>query len=150
METLLDVKEFLNDVDNINCGGCGVAALSMYRWMEKNNMLKGNESFTFLYVCGEGDFFYDNNEKYFQGKKPQIIAPAHVVLNIDGEYIDTTSRSMERFQYRYPRKHENVTEEELLKSLNDPHWNESFERDCEVPFIADGLGIDLSDVNLYF
>jgi hypothetical protein len=147
MKTLLEVKEFLNDVDYINSGGCGVAALAMYRWMEKNNMLKGNETFTFLYVSND-NFFYDNNEKYFKGKEQLIIAPAHVVLNIDGEYIDSTSRSMERFQYHYPRKHENVTEEELLKSLNDPHWNDLFERDCDVPFIADELGIDLSDVDL--
>jgi hypothetical protein len=147
METLLDVKEFLNDVDNINSGGCGVAALAMYRWMEKNNMLKGNETFTFLYVSND-DFFYDNNEKYFKGKEQLIIAPAHVVLNIDGTYVDSTRRSNNLLEYRYPRKHVNVTEEELIKSLNNPYWNDSFERNCEVPFIADELGIDLSDVDL--
>jgi hypothetical protein len=33
--TFEDVRKFLSQVPKIDDGGCGIAALSMYRWVEK-------------------------------------------------------------------------------------------------------------------
>ena len=67
-----DVRKYLSRIPNINCGGCGISALSMYRWLEKNENKKSN-----LVIC------YNNSEKYEKtienlGKdNDKLFAPSH-------------------------------------------------------------------------
>lgn len=144
LTTLNQVRRFLDSLESINYGGCGVAALSMYRWLKKNNMLKGNECFVFLYQ--DNSFFYRTNDKFFKGLGKNIVSCAHVVLKIDDEYYDTTGKTRAMFLWRFLNQHDNITEDNLITALNNEYWNEMFDRDLYIPIIEMVLGIDLSDI----
>jgi hypothetical protein len=150
MDTLIKVRQILNDIHAINWGGCGVATLAMYRWMKKNNQLFGGEEIVFLYVYQ--DSVYKNNDKVFKGEyDPQYIeAPAHIVLNIEGTFIDSTFRTNQSFDERYHEKHLGITEDVLLRTINNNSWNDDFIRSKFVPIIEKKLNVDLSDVILSF
>jgi hypothetical protein len=149
MDTLIKVRQILDNIDDINCGGCGVAALAIYRWLKKNNLLFGGEEIVFLY-CWE-DSVFKCNDKVFKGEREpaELEAPSHIVLNIEGTFIDSTFRTNETLTERYQAKHLGVTEDILLKTINNiGSWNDMFEREYNVPFIESSLGINLKDVIL--
>jgi hypothetical protein len=144
LTTLNQVRRFLDNFEYINYGGCGIAALSMYRWLKKNNMLKGNECFIFLYQAN--DFYYNTNERFFKGLSKNIVSCTHVVLKIDDEYYDTTGKTRTMFLWRYLSQHDNIPEDNLIIALNNDCWNYLFDRKLYVPIIEKVLGIDLSDI----
>lgn len=37
-DEFLGFRSFLSEIPNINCGGCGIAALAMIRFLEKENI----------------------------------------------------------------------------------------------------------------
>lgn len=146
--TLNQVRKFLDNFNLINHGGCGVAALSMYRWLKKNDLLTGDECFVFLYQSQ--DSFYDTNEKFFKGENKEIVSCSHVVLKKDNEYFDSTDKNRASFSWRYSAEHDNVSEDNLINALNTDCWNSSFIRELSIPIIELALGIDLSDIIIYF
>lgn len=148
MNTLDEVRRFLNRIDEVNCGGCGIAALAIYRWLKKRNLLKGDEKFVFMYVY-EDDVF-SGNEKFFKGEYDELNAPSHIVLKIGDRLVDSTNRSNEMLEDRYNKKHLGISEEILLKTINHNSWNDSFYREENVPVIEKVLDINLNDVILEF
>lgn len=142
METLKEVREYLNDVEDINWGGCAIAMLAMYRWLKKNNQLKPDTCFIFL---------HDNTDRYERNKESLSnigqtpTACTHACLYHDGKYIDSKS-NIDIRNYRFMLKID--SEEFIVESINNRSaWNDTFERDKYVPDIAEDLEIDLSDLN---
>lgn len=150
LKTLDGVQNWLNDIDDINAGGCGISALSIYRWLKNNNKLVGDESFTYLY--NNKDYFYLENSRVLRTKftirrKRKLNSCSHIMLFHNGKNIDSKG---EYIPSRYTERHIGITEKQLIESINFGGWNCSFERDYNVPNIEVGLQVDLSDVNINY
>lgn len=146
-ETIEEVQAVLREIPNINNGGCGIAALSIHRWL-KESMLHASA----MIVFGQRDYntFKQNAQAQIDtSNKPG--AASHIgvliydytnnkqmVIDCDGTFDIT--------EYSYA----NLTDDKfLLKSINVcDAWNHLFRRKNHVKNIADALGIDLSDVDL--
>ena len=59
VKTFDEVLNFLSNIPSINCGGCGISALAMYRWLKKHG--KTTEETAFYYL--ENDYERHNNNK---------------------------------------------------------------------------------------
>ena len=132
------VQKYLNSIPNINAGGCGISALSIYRWLKKNNKLDDTK---FIYLYRE-KYRYLNNSSILKKKNGKPQAPSHIALLYDGQFIDSSGEI--KLTYGWVQI---IDEEEFLKetlnNLND--WNNMFDRN-NIPKIEGYLGIDLSDI----
>ena len=128
---ILEAIDTLNGIPYINSGGCGISALALARYIHKDNP---NIKLKFGFM---GDYGKDEN-----GNRD---APCHVVLMWNGHRIDTEGIDSPLSYVWYLS--ETVSESDLVASLaNVGSWNSSFDRERELPVIAERLGIDLSDV----
>ncbi len=136
------VIDFLKNVESINCGGCGVAALALY----DAAVLEGKTpKIVYLYhpfwSWGEREI----NEEVMRGKREKAESCWHIVVEIDGKHyhadgeIDSSSEVEHMLHYQ---KHI-VEREMLINSLTNGGWNSSFDRKKWVPKIKDMIGLDV-------
>lgn len=142
MKTLETVQDILDSIDCINYGGCGISALAMFRWLQKNNMLTGDESFTYLYVDWDYTFF-ENDNVIKQNSTDKLKAASHIMLFHNGKLIDSEGSIV---QPKYVNQHENISLDALMESINFTRWNSMFNREESIPIIEHELEIELSDV----
>lgn len=143
LESFDQVRNFLNNIENINCGGCGISALAMYRWLKKHGQTTEQTTFCFL----ENDYSnHKTNQEYHTNKEVVLRASCHILLFYDGQTIDSNGyHSTCSYDYNLVEK----SEEFLLAMINNVWtWNFMFNRKEHVKNIAKTLGIDLSDVKL--
>lgn len=135
------VQEYLNKIDCINAGGCGISAYAMYLWLRKNNMLTEDTQIVFLHHSYSENDFQKNQSFYIQGVGNPV-APEHVVLYRKGEYIDSSGvyTKANRYSFKLAVSLEKA-EDFLVNSLNDNNWNNWFDRPSVVPMIEKELGI---------
>lgn len=147
MKKLQDVIDFLSDIPDINAGGCGIAALAIYRWMEKNaSKMLENIEIVFLY---NDDWQYDTNCTRIRCGECSLVVPAHVVLrDVISEYeYDAKCAWMGR------KQEHTVDVQHLITTINIPvenGWSPWFKRKENVEKIAKKLKISLSDVNINY
>jgi hypothetical protein len=143
LETFDEVLNFLNNIENINCGGCGISALAMYRWLKKHGQTTEQTAFYFL---DNDSSNHENNQEYFTNKEVVLRASSHVVLYHNDQTIDSNGyKPIGGYDYNFLEK----SEAYLLAMINNLWtWNYRFERKKHVKKIAKTLGIDLSDVQL--
>ena len=135
------ILNYLRKIPYINKGGCGIAALSMYRWLKSQNKLKGDEHFVFLY--DEYHYNFEKNEKYINNQRKVIVSAHHVGFYYNGKIIDSDGE-VDLGYYHYT--HKNIDEETLVKSINNiKEWNPTFDRNV-IPIIECILGISLKDI----
>jgi hypothetical protein len=146
-QTFKSVLEYLNNIDCINFGGCGISALAMYRWLKKHGKVNEDTGFYFFEEDEDND---NNNREYFTNKNVQLRASTHVVLVHNDKFIDShgvldEDELMSEYEYRIFEH----SEEFLLAMINNvTSWNYRFDRLVNVQKIAKKLDIDLSDVKL--
>lgn len=146
IETLEDVQRFLKTVPSINCGGCGIAALAIGRWLKKSNLVASA-----VYVFGQRDLETFNQNARAQADPSSKPGSASHVGVIVYDYAKKTQSiidcggTFDITSYSYS----NLGDEKfLLKSINAcDEWNPSFRR-RHVKEIAEALDIDLRDVDL--
>lgn len=144
-----EVRRFLDAVPYINSGGCGVAALAMYRWI-KTNMPEYKDKVVFHFFHRDSDSYRHNKRliKNNQYNDNNIQIPSHIAIEIKGitgkTPVDSNSAvSIHRYGYVVKIKSEDV----LIKAINNfRSWNFFFYRKDNVPLIARKLKIDLSDI----
>jgi hypothetical protein len=143
LKTFEEVRNFLNNIDNINCGGCGISALAMYRWLKKHGLTTEQTAFYFLENDEDN---HNNNKQYFSNKEIKLKASCHVVLYHNDQTIDSGGfKSISNYSYQLLEK----SEEFLIKMINSVStWNYAFKRKDHIKNIAKTLGIDLSDVRI--
>lgn len=142
-KTLKDVQEFLNNIPFINYGGCGISALSMYRWLQKNNELKDTK-FVYFY-CSYDKKEYLNNKQVLRNGNGKPMGCAHACILHDGKFTDSSGviNNISKFKWT-----QIIDEEEFIKqSVNNvDEWNPTFNRESFLNNIEEELGIDLSDI----
>jgi hypothetical protein len=136
-----DVRTFLSNVPYIHDGGCGVAALSMYRWLEKNGMIKPK---IILWYDYPQRYYFNKKALKKSGKKfrEKVIAPNHCGISYKEKIIDCKREGLEEID----EIRQITNEKGLLIIINKAiTWNPDFRR-TRIPEIGEKLGIDLSDV----
>jgi hypothetical protein len=129
--TFDEARKFLSNLPNVNYGGCGIVALSMYRWIMKNE--KENPNMILLYR--------PSNEETGSLRK----GPTHCGVEYKGKIIDGN----EEIPLDLYSTQITISEKGMLNLINSmDNWNEDFERKKHVPIMGEKLGIDLSDVCL--
>lgn len=136
MNVILDeVREYLSKIPHINEGGCGIAAISMHRWLLENED-------TSKLIC-----FYIKSEKYEVNKRniiysrPTLFSPNHCGIIYQNRILD----SEEEIDKNYYPYHQNLNEGELIKLINFSKWNPDFKRK-NIKKIQKKLQVDLSDI----
>ena len=141
----------LNSIPNINRGGCGLSALAIYRWCKKNGIEVSDRPFVVL--CEDEYEVRHNNAALENGDIEEVEIP-HVTIELDGELWDSTGSENNHkgescFDWLKLRTDYYLDEEELVATINVDAWNDSFIRRKYRDIITLGLGIDLSDVELF-
>lgn len=115
------LRSELNNIPNINRGGCGVAALIMY------DALVMNGKRPTIYYTHRDDLLYNKNlnslksNKYKNGK-----APVHILLKLEGDYFDSTETFFYLKEHQRPLR---VSKEFLLSTIiHANNWNKLFKR----------------------
>lgn len=145
-----DVRNYLASIPNINKGGCGVAALAMYRWLKKNNQLCSNFKFVILYSCWHDADIIENNKHVLQTGHGSAVACSHIcITNGMYEVIDSDSE-IDASNYKDVQY---ISEEWFLINMLDNvgSWNTLFDRKW-VKSIEKKLNIDIiktEDKSLY-
>ena len=149
MKHLTKVLKYLNSIENINRGGCGIAALAIYRWLENNDMLRDTE-IVLLYDYNT-HYLYSHNYKILKSNSNGIPHGApHIVLKRLNRYFDSEGFLSKRGLASRYCDMLSVDVNFLLTAINDniDCWNYEFKRKNNVLNIANQLNIDLSDVLL--
>lgn len=135
------VQEWLNEIDCINAGGCGISAYAMFLWLQKNNMLTDDFKVVFLHHYYSASDYVNNQDFYLYGVGSPV-APEHVVLMRNGVMIDSSGvfRTANNYDYSLAVSIEKA-EDFLVNSLNDDNWNSWFDRPHQVSRIERKLGI---------
>ena len=141
-KNLNEVREFLSGIPCINEGGCGIAALAMYRWLKKNHTSEEMSKIKFVYIEWDDDSVYEHNERFNDGY--WLDAPTHCVLLYKGNYIDSNGDvDFDKWgDYTFEINDESV----IVDSIINGCWNSMFDREKWIPIIEKELGIDLSDI----
>ena len=124
MKNLNQVQKYLNKIPNINEGGCGISALTLYRWIKENAEI-GNTKFVFLYREDSEDRYF-NNQKVLKDSEGEADAPSHACLLYEGKFIDSDGDlDISNFEWV-----QIIDEEDFVKrSLeNVEDWNYHFDR----------------------
>jgi hypothetical protein len=142
--TYKQARESLNYIDNINCGGCGIAALALYRW-RKAHRLK-TYGFSFLYQKYD-DWELKHNQRCIESNDlDSIEVPAHIALRV-GTRLHDSNGANAKDSCSTPLTQHGINESILLYVINEiDGWNSTFNRRRAIPQIENLLGVDLSDV----
>jgi len=135
-----NVRNFLDALPNINCGGCGISTYAMYLWLKKENQLPKDFKVVFLHhYYSKTDFL--SNKRVLEEGEGKISAPEHVAVNYKGQVLDSQGRiSKGRFDYLLEIPLDKA-EDYLVGSLNTDDWNSMFDRPMFTAIIEKELGI---------
>ena len=140
MNSLDDVRIYLQGIPRIHQGGCAISALAMKRWL-KNNKPKEKTFIIYIYY---GEHSFDTNEDFIKGKRSTPGSCTHALLSYKGECMDCTD-----IEYPHDSDYLHIIKDEefIVKSINIlNHWNSYFNRKY-IKKIADDLDIDLNDID---
>jgi hypothetical protein len=148
----------LSLIPNINYGGCGISALTMWRWLKANDQLHSDTEVVLLYRNCSDDLI-EYNHAVLQQERRDIDVPTHIALYHNGIYIDSTSIFGKQVDINRYDRHQHIThhnsEQVLIECINrpsaydgndGPRWNLMFSR--HHVHIIDQY-IDLHDVVVY-
>ena len=138
------VIDLLDSIPCINWGGCAISALSIHRWLVKNKLFNDSD-FIFLYRLGD-NLFDDNSKRLNSIINEPLWGPAHVILQIGRDFIDSTGicKDIDTIYYRNCNK--NITEKQLIDSIKfAPNWNSKFDR-SNIYTIEEFLDINLNEI----
>lgn len=141
-ETFQEVREFLSSFHAIHGGGCGIAALAMYRWLYKHNKVPDHFKFVACYEKHQGDE-YVNNMKVLRTGDGKAVACSHVAIYYDSIVIDCREdvclHRYDLIQFIGPTWF-------IVNMVNNVRtWNSWFDRD-NIHIIEEVLDISLSDM----
>lgn len=143
--TFKQTINFLSEINYINRGGCGVAALALFHAAKKEGK---DPKIYFIYSSWDQDNI-KTNEAFLKGKRKKATSCHHVVVKIGNRWYDakgTPDMSLYFDSSWYIIKE---TPLKLLKSAvdNPGVWNPDFERKKFIPIIERFVGVELVKKN---
>lgn len=142
-DSFKSLREYLDSVPAINCGGCGYSAYFIYEFLKH----KGKKP-EIAFIYDPYNPHYHQNDAALNGEGEEPTSCAHVVIKIGDFCYDSTG--IKKWQVVLDRwsdgcNHYHIVDEEfLLKALdNRDEWNSFFDRDQEVPEMEKNTGIYL-------
>lgn len=135
--SLDEIRQFLNNIKNINRGGCGVAAYSMYCYLEKTKQLLPDTQI--IYIHREWDNDYNDNESFIQNNSGECRSATHVILKHNNKYIDSVNECTDEYiflsdffgtdeEFKFLHIPQYFTHSFMKKSLKEGCWNPLFDR----------------------
>ena len=142
MKDLNQVLKFLNEIPNINAGGCGISALTVYKWLKKNNSLSDDFAIIYLHYWDDGDA--ELNSKFLSGKSEEATACSHAIFRYNGKLYDSngTTELDVRTVKQLVIKAEQI-DMFMEASLTADNWNPRFIRAQAIPLISKKVGVEL-------
>lgn len=132
-----DVMDYLSNIEDINCGGCGIAALVLYEMFKKEGK---NPKILYFYLY-YGDPNYKINKEFIKGNTDIAGSAYHIVVEVDGRFYDCEGEydidAMGIWEKHY------VTKDHLINSLTHGGWNDTFDRKKYYPKIKKYLKMDV-------
>lgn len=139
-ETFYDVVKFLSTIENINRGGCGISALAMYLWLEKNGLINYNDSIVYLY---DDLYQYNTNQKLVNNVSNFGSACSHAILKHSGFYFDSDGEFFDIKKYSY---YQELSVDAVRITLKSNNWNYMFDRNKNLKKIETVLGVNIFNV----
>ena len=141
-----DVRNYLDRIYAINWGGCGISALTMFRWLKKYKGVELGENCYFLYCHSTGSSNLDSNKKAVKNKETGYSC-SHVVLYYNGKYYDSSGEARPFINYIERNCFKIYDEQWIVDSLNNlsARWNNVFSRQ-NVKDIAKKTKVCLNDI----
>jgi len=133
----------LASIENINCGGCGIAALAVYLFLKKHNRIPKNFRIITFYKSKWCDEEFQKNNEFLKGNNSQASPCWHIAFVVDNQILDVQKTvniiEFEKTLIIPERK----TEEFLRSAITSTGWNSAFERSIQIPIIENKLKIKL-------
>lgn len=137
-KTFKSLAGYLDSVKCINAGGCGVSAFFIYEFFKA----KGKDP-KIAFWHSDWDHWKDQNEAALKGEG-EPCAPGHVVVKVGDVYYDSKGAHLgTSYKESWTDEELIVDEKFLLKALKADNWNDSFDRDQELPEMEKKIGICL-------
>ena len=132
-------------IDYPNAGGCAIIMIAMYRYLKKNEMLKGNEKFIYLY-SSTNDPYFVSNKSALEKNAGSPTSCTHAVLEYDGKYWDCDGEYISPYSVKLeiPVEYEQF----IIESLNRDKsvWNYMFDREEGIPSLERIFEVSLNDI----
>lgn len=147
VHTFAELREYLNDIPHINFGGCGISALTMYRWMKINKPHVTDISVVYAYDC---DNDVHANDEAIENNSPESMqACSHAYLRVNKILFDSCKAyPIEIVPSRFRLDFKYFDDKYLTGSLNNvTSWNWKFDRQF-VRQIMEETCVDLSDIKI--
>lgn len=130
--TFQTTRKFLDAIDNINAGGCGLAALALYDAAKREGK---KPKIVYLYHAFFEHTSWIHNHEFKIGKRKKAAPCSHVLIKINGKLWDSTGVVSKDKLFMY-NTDEEITREHLIASVNNKGaWNEMFNRKKWLPEI---------------
>lgn len=147
VETLSQARAALAQIQSINSGGCGIAALALARWIKKSEMRA-----TTHFVMGSHlreCFVANSTAQVDTAIQPDSCSHIGLIIYDFDENSQKIIDSRGLFDMGSYAYNTIVSREDILvKAINRvDRWNPSFKRRDNVPIIEQVLDIDLSDID---
>ena len=125
-KTFQQVRKYLDDIPDINRGGCGIAALAMYYAANKEGKKVG---IAYLYGSWFEDDNIEQNEMFKKGKSKVAGSCSHVLVRVGNRYYDSEGVvNLKNIKKRYTVD-KDITKKHLKASINNlDAWNDDFNR----------------------
>jgi hypothetical protein len=138
-----EMLSYLNSIPEINEGGCGIVALTIYRWYVKHYKKKDIKIY---YLYHKDSINYSVNER-----KNRPSAATHIIVKINDKYVDTrgifnTMEEISTIDNIECTKFHIFNVKFLIKSINNIGvWRDDFNRE-HIKRISEKLQINLADI----
>lgn len=142
-KTLRKLRRFLDNIPDINCGGCGISALVIYKWLKAH----GHKNIEFVFYYNDSVSFRSNRQALKNKKVDYMYAPSHCGIRLENNDVIDCSGKINGWA---DLSHSVNTIGFMKKFLNSPQaWNPRFNRPKYLPIIEKKTGIKLSGVSKY-
>lgn len=140
-------KKYLKELDeipNINRGGCLYAAYAVWLKLQKEGLLLNNKIVIIMYH--DHDYHRDENMKFLKNKTKKAVSSTHFGLSFNGGKTVYDSEGLIK-EYKHCGTmiiDFNKTQSFCESSLKYGGWNPAFKRKSGVTQINKKLGLNLS------
>lgn len=145
IEAVKENYKSINDIKNLNSGGCLYAAYGVFKKLHKDKVPMRNIAI----VQAPNGFFSDSltrNRLYLEGLNSKATSGTHFIIRVYQYFIGSTgdiTKSAKGWKKSLEIKGIRKVNRFCESSLDNGNWNEMFNRTKAIPKINEVLGVNL-------